>query len=87
MSHQPVAVLDELFEPVSRCLTPDVARRIAGLRASPLLQETLDDLAEKSTAGTLTDEERQRYESYVRAINFMGILQAKARTVIAEAAS
>ena len=48
MSHQSRAVLDELFEPVSRCLTPDVARRIAALRASPLVQETLDELAEKS---------------------------------------
>ena len=87
MSHQSSAVLDELFEPVSRCLTPDVARRIAALRASPLVQETLDELAEKSTEGTLTEDERDKYETYVRAINFIGILQAKARTVIAEASS
>jgi hypothetical protein len=81
------AVLDELFEPVSRCLTPDVARRIAALRASPQVQETLDDLAEKSTEGTLTDDERDKYETYIRAINFIGVLQAKARNVIAEASS
>ena len=87
MSHQSSAVLDELFEPVSRCLTPDVARRIAALRASPLVQETLDELAEKSTEGTLTEDERDKYETYVRAINFSGVLQAKARTVIAEASS
>ena len=87
MSHQSSAVLDELFEPVSRCLTPDVARRIAALRASPLVQETLDELAEKSTEGTLTEDERDKYETYVRAINFIGVLQAKARTVIAEASS
>ena len=87
MSHQSRAVLDELFEPVSRCLTPDVARRIAALRASPLVQETLDELAEKSTEGTLTEDERDKYETYVRAINFIGVLQAKARTVIAEASS
>ena len=81
------AVLDELFDPVSRCLTPDVARRIAGLRASPHVQETLDELAEKSTEGTLTDAERADYETYVRAINFIGLLQAKARAVIAADAS
>lgn len=81
------AVLDELFDPVSRCLTPDVARRIAGLRASPQVQQTLDDLAEKSTEGTLTDAERADYETYVRAINFIGLLQAKARAVISADAS
>ena len=80
-------VLDELFEPVSRCLTPDVARRIAGLRASPQVQQTLDELAAKSTEGTLTDAERADYETYVRAINFIGLLQAKARAVIAGEAS
>lgn len=76
------AVLDELFDSLGRCLTPDVARRIAGLRASPQVQQTLDELAEKSTEGTLTDAERADYETYVRAINFIGLLQAKARAVI-----
>ena len=81
------AVLDELFEPVGRCLTPDVARRIAALRASPQVQLKLDDFAEKSTEGTLTSDERDEYEMCVRAINFIGILQAKARAVIAADAS
>ena len=79
------AVLDELFDPVSQCLTPDVARRIAGLRASPQVQQILDKLAEKSTEGTLSDAERSDYETYVRAINFIGLLQAKARSVISAA--
>jgi hypothetical protein len=81
------AVLDELFDPVSRCLTPDVARRIVGLRASPQVQRTLDELAEKSTEGTLTDAERSDYETSVRAINFIGLLQAKARAVISAESS
>lgn len=81
------AVLDDLFDPVSRCLTPEVAARIAGLRASPHVQQKLDELAEKSTEGTLTDAERSEYETYVRAINFIGLLQAKARSVITATAS
>jgi hypothetical protein len=78
-----VAVLDELLDPVSRCLTPDVARRIVGLRASADVQQKLDDFAEKSTAGTLTETERAEYETCLRAINFIGVLQAKARKLIA----
>ena len=75
-------VIDELFDPVSRCLTPDVARSIAGLKATPNVQQKLDDLAEKSTEGTLTAEERAEYEACVRAINFISLLQLKARAVI-----
>ena len=74
------AVLDEVVEPVSQCFSLDVAQRIASLRASPELQMQLDDLADKCQAGTLTPEEHETYEALVRAINFVGILQAKART-------
>jgi len=81
--HSPSAVLDELFDPVSRCLTPEVARRIAELRALPAVQQKMEELAEKSTEGTLTPAERTEYETRVRAINFIGVLQAKARAVVA----
>ena len=79
----PSTVLDELLDPVNRCLRPDVARRIAELRASPQVRQKMDDFAEKSTAGTLTVAERMEYETCVRAIDFIGVLQAKARVVIA----
>lgn len=77
------AVIDDLLEPVSRCLTPDVARRLVGLRASAEVQTKLDHFAEKSTAGTLTADERAEYEACLRAINFISVLQAKARKLIA----
>ena len=77
------AVLEQVFEPVSRCLTPEVARRIAALRAPDAVQQRLDELAEKSSEGTLSGEERSEYETWVRAINFLGVLQAKARQVVA----
>ena len=79
----PSTVLDELLDPISRCLTPDVVRRIAGLRASPQVQQKMDDFAGKSTEGTLTAAERTEYEACVRAIDFIGVLQAKARAVMA----
>lgn len=83
MSHAPnTAVLDQIFEPVTQCLTPEVARRIAALRASAEIQERIDQLAEKSNEGALSGEERAEYETWVRAINFLGILQAKARKII-----
>jgi hypothetical protein len=76
-------VLDRLLEPVGRCLTPEVARRLVALRADPAVQERLEDLAARNTEGELTPEERSEYDSYVRALEFIAILQAKARALLA----
>lgn len=76
-------MVDSLLEPVTQCFTPDVARRISSLRASPEVQARLDALAEKCSEGTLTLEERGVYEAAVRAVNFIGVLQAKARAMLA----
>jgi len=75
-------MVDELLDPVSKCLTPEVARSIAGLRAAPDVQQKLDGFADKSTEGTLTTEERAEYEACVRAINFISLLQMKARAAL-----
>ena len=77
------SVLDEVLEPVAQCFTPDVARLIAALRASPAIQTRLNDLAVKANEGELTSEERAKYEAYVEAIDLIGILQAKSRKILA----
>lgn len=81
------AVLDDLLRPVTECFTQEVARRIAGLRASPEIQARLDSLADKCSEGTLTPDERTTYEAAVRAVNFIGVLQAKARAMLADQAN
>lgn len=77
-----IDALDRLLEPVGRCFTPDVARKIVELRADPGLQARIDELADKSTEGRLSEEERSQYETIVRAIDFIAVLQAKARAVL-----
>ena len=81
------SVVDELLDPVGNCLTLEVAQRLAGLRATPQVQEKLDAFADKSSEGTLTAEERSEYEASLRAINFISVLQLKARALISRAAS
>lgn len=76
-------VLDRLLEPVSGCLTPEVARRIVKLRADPVAQARVEELAQKSTAGRLTASERAQYQTYVSAGTFIAILQSKARRILA----
>lgn len=76
------SVVDELLDPIGKCLTLEVAERMANLRTTPRVQEKLDEFAEKSSEGTLTAEERSEYETCLRAINFISLLQIKARAQI-----
>lgn len=46
------------------------------------VQSRLDELAGKSCDGTLSSDERTEYETWVRAIYFIGVLQAKARKIV-----
>ena len=71
--------LERVLDPVGRCLTPDVAKAIVNVRLDAETQAHLDALAAKSTAGTLSPQERTEYESYVSALDFLAILQSKAR--------
>jgi F420-dependent methylenetetrahydromethanopterin dehydrogenase len=79
------SVLEELLEPVSRCFNVDVARALAALRVNERLQARVDELAEKCNEGLLTAEEEEEYEAYVHASTLVGVLQAKARRILAEA--
>ena len=75
-------ILSRLLEPVGRCLTPEVAKALANLRADPSVQVRLDELADKCTEGTLSAEEQLEYETYVHAIDFVAVLQAQAHSLL-----
>ena len=74
--------LDRIFDPLQHVLNVDAARQIVDWRADAETQTRLEQLAEKSTEGSLTDAEREEYDAYIHAIDFIGILQAKARAVL-----
>lgn len=63
----------------------DKARSLVDYRADETLQCRIEELARKCNEGELTEDERSEYEGYVRANNFIAILQAKARKVLANA--
>jgi hypothetical protein len=75
-------VLDRFLRPLTECLTPEVARRIVNLQLDSQSQARLDELAAKASEGQLTGDERQEYEEFVEGIDLMGILKARARTVL-----
>jgi hypothetical protein len=75
------SVLDQLLDPVGRLLTPEVARKLVHHRFEPRAQAHIDRLARKCNEGRLTDDERREYGTYVHAIDFLAILQARARAL------
>ena len=80
-------VLDRVLDPLTHCFTPEVARRIADLRADSATQTRVDELADKANEGQLTDEERAEYDAYRSAFHFVTVLQTKARTLLKQASA
>jgi hypothetical protein len=74
--------LDRLLEPFADCLSPDVAARIADLRADEEIQDRIDYLADRANEGLLTEAERDEYSGYVHAIDVIAVIQAKARAML-----
>jgi hypothetical protein len=76
-----------MLDPVGRSLTPKAARRLADLRADPIVQQRVDELADRCNQGTLSADERAEYEAYVSAATVIAVLQSKARAVLAGGAA
>jgi hypothetical protein len=83
----PTNVLDQVLDPFMECLTPEVAMRIASLRAADPAQARIEQLAEKANEGQLSAAEQREYDKYLDAFHFVTILQAKARTFLERQAS
>jgi hypothetical protein len=65
-------------------LTDRAPESLLRLRADAEMQGRIEELADKCTEGELTPEERDEYEAMIRVGNFVAILQAKARRLLAE---
>ena len=76
-------VLERLLEPVSSSLNEEAVRKLIGLKADRKAQARVTELARKCNEGELTAEERDEYKTYVMAGEFIAILQAKARILLA----
>ena len=73
--------LHQLFDSVGNCLSLDAASKLRELRVTDELQDQLDTWATQNSAGDLNADDRQQYEAILRALNFVAVLQAKARLI------
>ena len=63
-------------------LSHDQAAKIADFHADEALQLKIEELARKANEGELTAEEQAEYEGYVRANQFLAVLQTNARRFV-----
>jgi len=78
------AAFERVLAAVGQCLDRRSAEALLRLRADREMQGRIEELADKCTEGRLTSEERDEYEALIRVGNFVAILQAKARRLLAE---
>ena len=78
------AAFERVLAAVGQCLDRKSAEALLRLRADREMQGRIEELADKCTEGRLTSEERDEYEALIRVGNFVTILQAKARRLLAE---
>jgi hypothetical protein len=74
--------MDRLLDPVARCLTDDVAKRLLEIQTDPETQDRINELAAKANEGLLSSAEQAEYEAFVDAIDVLSILQSKARKAL-----
>jgi len=76
--------LHQLFDSVGNCLSLEAASKLREMRLTDELQDQLDTWATQNSAGELNADDRQQYEAILRALNFVAVLQAKARLISEE---
>lgn len=75
--------IERMLEPLTACLTPEVAQRIVDVRLDdPSTMQRLEDLREKANDGTLTEQERVEYEGFVEGNDLLMLIKDQARSVL-----
>lgn len=79
-------ILGRAIAPESGAWSPSIAQGILSLALSPTDRERMNELAAKSSAGTLNTDEQLEIESYRQACRLLDLMKAKARLSLKQAA-
>ena len=70
---------DKVLDLAADCFDASTLDALASLRLSPKLTARVDKLAEKANDGDLTPRERAEYQSYLKATEWLSLMQLRAR--------
>jgi hypothetical protein len=76
--------LDRFLDPVTEAFTPEMARAIVSLRADAETQAHIEQHRKNANEGTLTPDQAADYKEFVEAVDFVSIIQSKARKFLAK---
>jgi hypothetical protein len=63
-------------------VSPEVAHYLLSIEFGEADRTRMNELADRSEAGTLTQEERAEFDSYLHIGNLLAVMQSKARVVL-----
>ena len=72
------ASLEKFLKQFTDRFTPELTEHFATLPPDPAFQARLDELGAKANDGTLTEQERSEYATYVEAMDVVALLRVKA---------
>jgi hypothetical protein len=76
--------LSSYIEPLAAELTTQQAQTILSIKPADRLIARVQELGDKASAGKLTEQERAEYEYYIDVDDVIGLLKAKARSLLAQ---
>jgi len=76
------AIWARLMEAPTGKLSPEAAEYILSIGFDQSDRDRMEQLAERSEAGTLTDEDRAELDSYLHVGNLLAVMQSRARLAL-----
>ena len=76
------AVWARLMRAQKSQLSPEAAEYLLSIEIPENDRKRMEQLAERSEAGTLTEEERAEFEGYRHVGNLLAVMQSKARVAL-----
>jgi len=78
--------IDQLFDVVSQCLTPELAKKILAIKADDDYKARMLEFADRCNEGELTPDEYAEYGMYVGLGTQLSTLKSQARLLLSRAA-
>jgi len=76
------AIWARLLEARKGELSPESAEYLLSVTFAETDRKRMEQLAERSEAGALTDQERAEYDSYLHIGNLLAVMQSKTRVAL-----
>lgn len=81
-THTEFDILADVISPDCETIEPDMARVILKWKFSAKSVDRMNWLAERNRSDTITSEEREELERFIRVGSIVDIMQAKARVAL-----